>query len=128
MLRIEIERRAGEKRDVPPDPREIGSRMALGASRQHVLGWVLARSFTLVALGALLGIGGALTLGSVLQQVLYVPTTDPLSLVAGIAALAATAVSAAGLATGTLTRGSSVGSRDRSSELRRGVARISFSV
>ncbi len=74
--------------------REIGIRMAIGASRWHVVGLVLLRSLSLVGAGAVVGLGGALLLGRVLGQVLYVPTTDPFSLVTGVAALSLTALAA----------------------------------
>ena len=74
--------------------REIGIRMALGADRRSVLAGVLARSFTLVGIGAVLGLGGSLALGQMLRQVLYVPAVDPLSLAVAVVAVGATGLAA----------------------------------
>jgi predicted permease len=77
--------------------REIGVRMALGASPGRVLGEVLAHAGRLTIAGVIVGLGGALGLAQLLRGLLYgVEPTDPLVL-AGITlfipfvALAATA-------------------------------------
>jgi predicted permease len=60
--------------------REIGVRMALGATRRHVLGMVVARSLRLTALGLAIGLAGAFGIGRVLGSMLLgVSGTDPLA-------------------------------------------------
>jgi len=75
--------------------REIGIRMALGASRHDVLWMVLRQGLGLVAVGLALGTTAALFLSQVMATMLYgVPPTDPLTFVAvvlvllGVAAIA----------------------------------------
>jgi putative ABC transport system permease protein len=64
---------------------EFGLRMALGASRNTVLGMVLGQGLALVVLGLALGIGASLAFARVLQSYLYQTTpTDPLTF-AGVA-------------------------------------------
>lgn len=59
---------------------EFGLRMALGATQQSVLRMVLGQGLTLVALGLVIGIGGALAFARVLKAYLYNTTpTDPLA-------------------------------------------------
>jgi putative ABC transport system permease protein len=63
--------------------REIGLRMALGATPGTVLRMVLRRTAALAVLGAALGIAGSLTLTSVLTRSLFeVKPTDPVTLAA----------------------------------------------
>jgi predicted permease len=58
--------------------REIGVRMALGASPVRVLGETLARAGRLVAVGVLTGLIGAIALAQLLRGLLYgVEPTDP---------------------------------------------------
>ncbi len=58
--------------------REIGIRMALGASRRHVLQLVLSSGMKLVGLGIVLGGAAALGLTGLLGKLLYgVEATDP---------------------------------------------------
>ena len=60
--------------------RELGVRMALGASRGSVLRLVLGEGFLLVAVGLLLGIGGALAFSRLVVRFLFAtPPTDPLT-------------------------------------------------
>jgi putative ABC transport system permease protein len=51
--------------------REIGIRIALGATRGSVLGLVLGQGMRAVALGLVAGIGGALILSRVLNASLF---------------------------------------------------------
>ncbi len=65
--------------------REIGLRMALGASRQSVLGLILKQGMSLVLTGVLIGFAASLLAGRLLSRLLYgVSASDPLS-VAGAA-------------------------------------------
>jgi putative ABC transport system permease protein len=76
--------------------REIGIRMALGASKAVVLGMVLRRATKLLVIGASLGVAGALASGRLLASLLYgVRATDPLAIAAAVAVLAAAAFLAA---------------------------------
>ena len=60
--------------------RELGVRMALGASRGSVLRLVLGEGFLLVGTGLLLGLGGALGFSRLVARFLYAtPPTDPLT-------------------------------------------------
>ena len=75
--------------------REIGIRMAIGASRGQVLAIVARRAVLLIGSGTLAGLAVALVAGRLLERVLYgVQPTDPLTLaivlllMAAIAALA----------------------------------------
>jgi putative ABC transport system permease protein len=61
--------------------REFGVRMALGASRDTVLAMVLRQGLTMVGLGLVLGIAGAIAAGRVLSSYLYeTAPTDPIIL------------------------------------------------
>ena len=69
--------------------RELGIRMALGASKAQVLQLVLGQGMRLVALGAAVGCAAALGLAGFVESFLYnVPTTDPVSYAASAAVLA----------------------------------------
>jgi predicted permease len=75
--------------------REIGVRMALGATRRHVLSLVLRQGFGWVLAGMMIGVGGALASAKTLQAMVYgINAINPLSLVAAVGAVAL----AAGLA------------------------------
>ncbi len=68
--------------------REIGVRLALGASRDRVLGLVLRDGVRLAILGGALGIAGAIGLTRLIKTVLFgVAPSDPLTLVAVTLAL-----------------------------------------
>jgi ABC-type antimicrobial peptide transport system permease subunit len=74
---------------------ELGIRLALGATAGDVRRLVMGRGVTLAAVGAAVGIGGALATSRLLSSLLFgVSPTDPLSLLAvtalmiGVAAVA----------------------------------------
>ena len=59
---------------------EIGVRLALGASRQHVLKLMIWQGMKLAGLGMVMGLAGALALTSLMKSLLFgVSTTDPLT-------------------------------------------------
>ena len=65
--------------------REIGIRMALGAEKQNVFGWVLGKGARLILLGLALGVPGGVMLSSYLAALLVgLSPTDPITFV-GIA-------------------------------------------
>jgi putative ABC transport system permease protein len=73
--------------------REIGIRMALGASPSNVLRNVLARGFTLVGTGLAIGLGVSLGLTRLIARLLYqIGASDPVTFVAAIFVLAAVAL------------------------------------
>jgi len=62
---------------------EIGIRMSLGADAATVRRMVILEGGTLVAIGLVLGVAGALVLSSMVQGLLYgVPARDPATLAA----------------------------------------------
>lgn len=76
--------------------REIGVRMALGATRVSILGLVLRSALRLSGVGVGLGLVGALAAGKTLQSILFgVRPTDPATLALSAVAMLATAVAAA---------------------------------
>jgi predicted permease len=77
--------------------REIGIRMAVGASRGQVLATILRSAFAQLAAGVVLGVPAAFIVGRLLQSTLFgVSGRDPLVLGAGLAILGvATAMAAA---------------------------------
>jgi ABC-type antimicrobial peptide transport system permease subunit len=73
--------------------REIGVRIALGASRRAVLGMVVRRGLAMAATGTVIGIAVAVLLTRYLRDVLFgVTPTDPLTY--GVVALAMLVVAA----------------------------------
>ena len=73
--------------------RELGIRMALGASQRTVLTYVLRQSITLIAIGAGGGIAGALLLTRVMASQLYgVTARDPITFVSATVVLSAVAL------------------------------------
>jgi putative ABC transport system permease protein len=74
---------------------EIGIRMALGAVGGDVLGLVMRQTARLVAIGAVLGIAGALALGRFLTSLVFeVRPGDPTTLVTVTVLLTLVAVAA----------------------------------
>lgn len=79
--------------DVARRTREIGIRTALGAQRRDVLRMVVSQGFSLVLLGALVGIGTALAVTRYLHSLLFeVRPTDPVTYLAVCAMLGAVAL------------------------------------
>jgi len=75
--------------------RELGIRMALGASLGGVQRLVVGEGLRLAAIGVALGVAGALSLGGVLREILHgVGPHDPLTLLAVVCILLVTAVAA----------------------------------
>lgn len=73
--------------------RELGLQLALGAKRSDVLRLVLEQGITLVGVGLLIGLLGALAAGRVLVTVLYgVDGIDLIALSAAMVLLAAIAL------------------------------------
>jgi putative ABC transport system permease protein len=71
--------------------REIGLRMALGASRISILRLILGKALSLVLAGIAIGFAASLATGRLLSRMLYgVNATDPLSI--GAAAIVLTGV------------------------------------
>jgi putative ABC transport system permease protein len=76
--------------------REIGVRMALGAQAWSVLRMVLDQGLRLVAMGAVVGLGGALAVSRLIEGLLFgVTPTDPATFASVLALLAAVSVVAA---------------------------------
>jgi ABC-type antimicrobial peptide transport system permease subunit len=75
--------------------REIGVRIALGATRSNILKLVVGRSLRLLASGAIGGMVAAFALSHLLRSMLYnIGPRDPLSYALVIAMLGATGVAA----------------------------------
>ena len=72
--------------------REIGIRMALGATPRAILAMILARGVSMVIVGVVVGLLGAAAVARVLSFLLYVPATDPLTFLGVPAVLAAVAL------------------------------------
>jgi predicted permease len=67
--------------------REIGLRVALGASRGTVVALVLRQGLTLVAFGVVFGVGAAMWMSKSIASLLYGSASDPVSFVAASGAL-----------------------------------------
>jgi putative ABC transport system permease protein len=77
---------------------EIGLRMALGAGRAQVLTQVVGEAAALAAAGIAIGLGGALTLTSLLNTMLYgVKAVDPGIFISSAAALFGVSLLASGV-------------------------------
>jgi len=75
--------------------REVGIRMALGASSNDVMSAVVRRGMILASVGALFGIGGSVALSSVLASLLFeTAATDPATYLVVIALLLLVALAA----------------------------------
>ncbi len=75
--------------------REIGVRIALGASRRQVLGLVIGQSMTVVGVGAAVGLVGAFVLTRLMARLLYgVGPGDPVAFLAALFVLALVALAA----------------------------------
>jgi len=73
--------------------RDLGIRMALGATSRAILAWVLRRAAAIVAVGSALGFAGALALNRVLRGfVSGIETTDAAAFAAATALLIVTAL------------------------------------
>jgi ABC-type antimicrobial peptide transport system permease subunit len=69
--------------------------MSLGASRAVILRWILGQALGLVAIGAVVGLGGAVLVSRSLTSLLFdVQPMDPLSYAAAVGVLAAAALGA----------------------------------
>ena len=76
--------------------REIGIRIAIGASRRQVMGLVLRRTAMMLATGACLGALAALAIGDLFSPILYgVTSKDPAAFALAALLMAAVALSAA---------------------------------
>jgi putative ABC transport system permease protein len=76
--------------------REIGIRMAIGASAASMRWWILRRALTLAAIGIVAGLGGALLLGRSLKRLLFeVAPSDPPTAFGAAAMLSLVALAAA---------------------------------
>jgi ABC-type antimicrobial peptide transport system permease subunit len=78
---------------VTQQTREIGLRMALGASRRDVLRLIITKGMRFTGIGIVAGIAGALALRQFVASLLYgISTTDPLTFVSIALLLAAVAL------------------------------------
>ncbi len=78
--------------------REIGIRMAIGATHRQVMGLVLYRTAILLSVGASLGVIAALAVGGLMSPVLYgVSAKDPAAFALAALLIAAVALTAAWL-------------------------------
>jgi ABC-type antimicrobial peptide transport system permease subunit len=76
--------------------KEIGVRLALGALRHQVIWAVTRESFGLVALGVVVGLGGALVLSRSVASLLFeLKPADPSSMILAVGSLVLAAIPAA---------------------------------
>lgn len=76
--------------------REIGIRIAVGADRTRVLGWILGDAAAMCAIAILLGVAGALGVSRLLNALLFgVSPTDPGTITLAAVAIAAVSLGAA---------------------------------
>ena len=76
--------------------REIGIRIALGATRRHVLGLAMREGFVLAGVGTALGLVAAISATRVLRSLLFdVTPSDPATFAIAVALLAAAALAGA---------------------------------
>jgi predicted permease len=77
---------------------EFGLRMALGATREDIVGMMLRGGFLLVGSGVALGLAGAYGMARVMRSMLFgITPADPLTFLLACAVLATTALVAIGL-------------------------------
>jgi ABC-type antimicrobial peptide transport system permease subunit len=82
--------------DVKRRTSEIGVRVALGASRRHLLRVVIGDAIGMVTLGIVLGVPLAMACGRLVERLLFgVRPSDPLTMASAIAGLAIVAGAAA---------------------------------
>jgi ABC-type antimicrobial peptide transport system permease subunit len=75
--------------------REIGIRIALGANARSVVALMLKRTMRPVAIGAAIGLAGAIAVSQILSSVLFgVSPVDPAALLGGTAVVAGVAFAA----------------------------------
>jgi putative ABC transport system permease protein len=73
--------------------RDIGLRIALGASRNSVMSWVLRYGMQPVLIGLLTGLGSAIAIATALRSLLFgIAPTDPLSLGSVVIVLLGTSI------------------------------------
>ena len=73
--------------------REIGVRMALGATRKSVLWLILKQGMSLVVAGVMIGLVAALVVGRLLARMLYgISASDPISVAGAACVLLAVAL------------------------------------
>ncbi|HEU0174644.1 MAG TPA: ABC transporter permease [Blastocatellia bacterium] len=78
--------------------REIGIRVALGATRSHVLTQIMKQGLQVTAIGAAIGLAGALAVNRLIASLLFgVPPTDIMTIAFVIATITAVAVVASWL-------------------------------
>ena len=77
---------------------EIGIRVALGATRSHVLTQIMKQGLLVTAIGVTIGLGGALAVNGVIESLLFgVQPTDIVTIGFVIATITAVAVIASWL-------------------------------
>jgi predicted permease len=85
--------------------REIGVRVALGATRREILAMVMRQGASMAAVGLGIGLTGALVFGGVMSHFLFeLQPNDPLTLAAAITMLAVVALTACALPARRATR------------------------